>query len=105
MNRRLAALVVIVLLASEVSAQERSPAERSVPGVSSRSFWSAGLGYPETVTGGVTVVLGKRRLGRIPGRGSTLRSLTAASEIGPGGASGRIGWTTLFEYDAGVDGW
>jgi hypothetical protein len=34
-----------------------------------------------------------------------LRGVGATSEIGPGGISGRVGWTTLFEYDAGMDGW
>jgi hypothetical protein len=58
MNRRLAPIVVIALLASDISAQERSPDERNVPGVSGQSFWSASLAYPETLAAGVTVVLG-----------------------------------------------
>ena len=101
-------LVLSVMLASlpvGLSAQERPPEARNVPGLSSLSFWTVSLSHPDTVAGRMTAILGKRRLGRIVGRGSTLRGLGAGYDIGPGGLSARIGWTDLFEYDAGVDGW
>lgn len=105
MNRLLSSILILWMFETHVSAQFLSSEERKVPGVSGQAFWSAGFAYPESLAGGATVVLGKRRLARIAGRGSTLRGLAASADIGPGAVSGRIGWANMFEYDAGVDGW
>jgi hypothetical protein len=63
-----------------------------------------GVGYPTALTGGFGVVIGSERAinGRYTNR--RFKGISANLEAGPGGVIGRLGWTSLFRYDAGAEG-
>ena len=60
-------------------------------------------GYPTALSGGLGFVLGKQRLTGVRGE-SQLQGVSASIEGGVGGMTARLGWTRLFQYDAGADG-
>src|SRR5262245_6696577 len=63
-----------------------------------------GANYPIAVSGGFGVLVGSERdLGGRYGY-RRLKGISASAEAGPGGIVGRLGWTNLFRYDAGADG-
>jgi hypothetical protein len=67
-------------------------------------FWNCGPAYPEGFVAGTTTIFGKYKW-TIPHRGGLVRGVEAGGDIGPGGLSARVGWTQLFAYDAGFDGY
>jgi len=64
----------------------------------------AGASYPIAGFGGLGVVIGKETTlgGRYGYR--QLKGISASVEAGPGGLTSRLGWTSLYRYDAGAEG-
>jgi hypothetical protein len=63
-----------------------------------------GASYPMAAIGGIGVVIGKETTlgGRYGYR--QLKGISASVEAGPGGLTSKLGWTSVFRYDAGAEG-
>ena len=93
-------IVLIICLANPLYAQHPPSPERDTS-----AMWHVGLGYPETVFGGVSIVVGRTTPSGIPGRGRSIQGVLAGADCGVGGTSIRIAWADLYSYDAGIEGW
>src|SRR5262245_23851277 len=104
LNRSLGLALFFVTFSVGLSAQTLPDPPREWQ-ASNTFLMACGPGYPEVFSGGVAAIVGKYRSGSIPGRGGTVRGVEAGVDVGPGGMSAKIGFASLFEYDAGYDGY
>lgn len=97
-------LVALIWLTSLASAQQPSPSE-GLAGPRTLAMWHVGIGYPQAITGGASVVLVTRRLPSVHSLGRRSDGLLVGAEGGVGGLSVRAGWAQIYGYDAGFLGW
>jgi len=70
---------------------------------SSKAFWHAGIDYPLAAIGGFSIVIVKERTTSTRGY-TQQRGMIVTVESGLGGIATRLGYASLFHYDAGGDG-
>jgi hypothetical protein len=96
-------LALLFWLATPVEAQTFPDSLPTAWRATSKAFWHAGIDYPAAASGGLSAVIGKERTTSIRGY-SQLRGMIVTIESGLGGFGGRLGYASLFQYDAGTDG-
>lgn len=95
-------LLLLVVAACPVAAQ--APPGRSSLVVAATT-WSVGLGYPEALSLGGEVAVGRSTSAAVVGRGFSFRGVELGAGIGLGAGTMRLSWADYFAYDAGREGW
>lgn len=96
-------LLAPVVAPAVASAQDGAP--QPVQWIERSADWDIGVGYPDAVSVGASLSIGRSRLKSIPGRGSLFRGVEVNATAGLGAGAARISWADYFSYDAGRDGW
>lgn len=105
LRRRVALLGLLLPVASSVAHAQDHVTLPPARWIERSADWEIAVGYPEAVSVGGGVAIGRSRLKSIPGRGFLFRGVEVAANAGLGAGSARISWADYFSYDAGRDGW
>ena len=111
--RRLA-LVWLVTAAAGADLAAQQPKQVGPPelgiyevgrGLGHWSVWHAGIGTPEAIEGGLTVVVGAESIHTHWANPRYVRGLLLGGNAGVGGGTMRLGWADVGRADAGPGGW
>lgn len=86
------------------------PVAAQTPAAGASSFatptsWSLGLGYPEALSLGGELAVGRSTSARVAGRGASFRGVELGASVGLGAGAVRLSWADYFAYDVGREGW
>lgn len=103
-GRGLALAVLFLCFAVHANAQDSPQPLLTPPRTKLQVVGLFGADYPTAASTGFGIVLGKERMTSGRFGNSHIKGLSASVEAGLGGVTGRLGWASLFNYDAGSEG-